>query len=402
MGFCFFNNVAIAARHALDVRGLERVAIVDFDVHHGNGTEDIIAGDERVLMVSIFQDPLYPFSGGVPKGTNMVNVPVPAYTRGPEVRELIEANWMPRLEAFRPQMIFISAGFDAHREDDLGQLGLVEADYEWITRRIKGVADRHAQGASSRASKAATTSVRWRAASPRTCACWPASEARPVARSLDPRDELDDLLRSLVQPAALTELAVLAGCLVVAWVVVRVVRGRLVPTASVWFGDRIVDGVLFPILALAFAFGARLALEGTLKPAVFKLAVPMLISLVVIRLSVRVLGVTFPEARWVRVVERSISWLAWIAVVLWVTGISPLMLDAMDDVRWKVGAASITPAQRRRRHAHRRRRAGARAVGLGGDREASCCTAPATRCRSARWPRTSCARCCCSSACWSR
>jgi acetoin utilization deacetylase AcuC-like enzyme len=146
MGFCFFNNVAIAARHALDVRGLTRVAIVDFDVHHGNGTEDIIANDDRVLMVSIFQDRLYPFSGGVPLGTNMVNIPVPAYTRGAEVREMIEANWMERLEAFRPQMVFISAGFDAHREDDLGQLGLVEADYEWMTLRIKAVADRHAQG----------------------------------------------------------------------------------------------------------------------------------------------------------------------------------------------------------------------------------------------------------------
>lgn len=146
MGFCFFNNVAVAARYALDVRGLERVAIVDFDVHHGNGTEDIIAGDERVLMVSLFQDPLYPYSGAVPKGTNMVNVPIPPYTRGGEVREIVEAMWLPALERFKPQMIFISAGFDAHRDDDLGQLGLVEADYEWITRRVMAVAERHAHG----------------------------------------------------------------------------------------------------------------------------------------------------------------------------------------------------------------------------------------------------------------
>ena len=146
MGFCFFNNVAVAARHALDVHGLERVAIIDFDVHHGNGTEDIIAGDERVLMCSFFQHPLYPYSGAVPKGTNMVNVPVAPYTRGAELRETIDAMWMPRLEEFSPQMVFISAGFDAHREDDLGQLGLVEADYEWITRRLVALADRHAQG----------------------------------------------------------------------------------------------------------------------------------------------------------------------------------------------------------------------------------------------------------------
>jgi acetoin utilization deacetylase AcuC-like enzyme len=146
MGFCFFNNVAIGAAHALAGHGLARVAIVDFDVHHGNGTEDIFREDARVLMVSTFQHPFYPYSGVAGRSGRMVNIPLPAYTTGSAFRAVVESQWLPALHAFRPQAIFISAGFDAHRDDDMAALALAEDDYFWVTRQIKDVATEHAEG----------------------------------------------------------------------------------------------------------------------------------------------------------------------------------------------------------------------------------------------------------------
>jgi acetoin utilization deacetylase AcuC-like enzyme len=146
MGFCLFNNVAVAAAHALDAHSLERVAIVDFDVHHGNGTEDIFRDEPRVMLCSTFQHPFYPFSGADTVSDHIVNVPLPAGTTGKAYREAFSAQILPRLEAFRPQMLFFSAGFDGHREDDMAQFGLVEADYVWITEQVMDVAARHAEG----------------------------------------------------------------------------------------------------------------------------------------------------------------------------------------------------------------------------------------------------------------
>lgn len=147
MGFCFLGNVAIGARHAIAAHGVQRVAVIDFDVHHGNGTEAALAGDPNVLMCGFYQHPFFPFrEDGSEPAANMDNTPMPAYTDGDAVRELVVADWLPRLEAFRPELILISAGFDAHREDDLGQMKLVEADYAWITERLLDVAQRHAQG----------------------------------------------------------------------------------------------------------------------------------------------------------------------------------------------------------------------------------------------------------------
>lgn len=146
MGFCFFNNVAVAAKHALEEYHLERVAIIDFDVHHGNGTEDIFSGDNRVLMCGIFQHPFYPYSGTENVAPNMVNVPLPRGAGGTEFRAAVENVWLPRLREFKPQMVFFSAGFDAHRDDDMGGLGLVEKDYAWCTREIKKIADEFGKG----------------------------------------------------------------------------------------------------------------------------------------------------------------------------------------------------------------------------------------------------------------
>lgn len=146
MGFCFYNNAAVGVLHALDQHGLARVALIDFDVHHGNGSEHILADDERVLMVSTFQHPLYPASGIEPLGFNMINVPLPPYSDGAALRGAVTRDWLPALERFRPQLIVISAGFDAHRDDDMSQLMWTESDYAWITQQIVDVADRHAHG----------------------------------------------------------------------------------------------------------------------------------------------------------------------------------------------------------------------------------------------------------------
>jgi acetoin utilization deacetylase AcuC-like enzyme len=125
---------------------LERIAIVDFDVHHGNGSEDIFRDEPRVMLCSTFQHPFYPHCGADTVSEHIVNVPLPAGTTGSTYREAFSTHILPRLQAFRPQMLFCSAGFDGHREDDMAQFGLVEADYVWITEQVMDIAARHAGG----------------------------------------------------------------------------------------------------------------------------------------------------------------------------------------------------------------------------------------------------------------
>jgi acetoin utilization deacetylase AcuC-like enzyme len=146
MGFCLFNNIGVAAAYAIEKKGLERVAIVDFDVHHGNGTEDMFSAprwQDRVLMVSFFQHPFYPGSGTEDPAPNMINIPLAAGSDGRAARRALEDQWLPALQKFKPQMVLISAGFDAHREDLLGGLALVDQDYEWMTRELLAVARQH-------------------------------------------------------------------------------------------------------------------------------------------------------------------------------------------------------------------------------------------------------------------
>lgn len=146
MGFCLFNNVAVGSMHALEAHGLARVAIVDFDVHHGNGTEDIVRDDPRFLFCSSFQHPFYPHTGADTRSENVINLPLPRDTDGSALRAVATERWFPALEAFDPDLVMISAGFDGHLEDDMANFRLVEADYEWLTRKLHGIAKRQCEG----------------------------------------------------------------------------------------------------------------------------------------------------------------------------------------------------------------------------------------------------------------
>jgi acetoin utilization deacetylase AcuC-like enzyme len=146
MGFCLFNNIAVGAAHALATKGLRKVAIVDFDVHHGNGTEDIFKHDERVLFCSTFQHPFFPNTRVLENSANRVSVPLAATAKSEEFRDAVTDYWVPAIRAFQPEMIFISAGFDAHRDDDISSVSLTDADFVWVTEQIVQLANTFAGG----------------------------------------------------------------------------------------------------------------------------------------------------------------------------------------------------------------------------------------------------------------
>lgn len=144
-GFCIFNNIAVAAAHAIEQYGLQRVAIADFDVHHGNGTEEIFHDDPRVMLCSTFRHPYYPYCGADSGNDHIINVPLAAGSTGADFRTAVTDKWLPALERFQPQILFISSGFDAHWEDDMGGLALHETDYFWVTEALKKIANRYAK-----------------------------------------------------------------------------------------------------------------------------------------------------------------------------------------------------------------------------------------------------------------
>ena len=139
MGFCIYNNIAVGAAHALEAHGLQRVAILDFDVHQGNGTEQIFMHDDRVLFCSTFQYPFYPGTPLLEPGGTMISVPLKFGAGGDEFRGAIRDLWLPALNRFSPQMIFVSAGYDAHADDDMSGVGLTDGDFSWVGEQIMRV-----------------------------------------------------------------------------------------------------------------------------------------------------------------------------------------------------------------------------------------------------------------------
>lgn len=142
MGFSFYNNVAVGAAHAIHAHGLERVAIIDFDVHHGNGTEDIFRDDPRVMFCSLFQHPFFPHTDPESDRDNILKLPMASGTGGAELRQAVERDWLPAIECFQPSLIMVSAGFDAHREDEMGHLRFIERDYQWLTEQLMAIVDK--------------------------------------------------------------------------------------------------------------------------------------------------------------------------------------------------------------------------------------------------------------------
>lgn len=146
LGFCIYNNIAVGVKHALEVYGLQRVAVVDFDVHQGNGTEDILLGDDRLLYCSIFQHPFFPYTPLPENSEKVISIPLDASASSAEFRAAVTDHWLPAMERFKPEMIFVSAGFDAHQDDDMSYVRLTDADFRWVSQEIVRIADISASG----------------------------------------------------------------------------------------------------------------------------------------------------------------------------------------------------------------------------------------------------------------